>query len=109
MRDALNREDVEIVGINVRNADLNYLRYRLAYDSTFGRFPASVEVYDKGLIVNGKEIPIYACTEASEINIAFFQICIAAQDANGVAFIGSSVCIYPVNVVPFCRHFFPLE
>ena len=67
MRDALNREDVEIVGINVRNADLNYLRYRLAYDSTFGRFPASVEVYDKGLIVNGKEIPIYACTEASEI------------------------------------------
>ena len=48
MRDALNREDVEIVGINVRNADLNYLRYRLAYDSTFGRFPASVEIYDKG-------------------------------------------------------------
>ena len=67
MRDALNREDVEIVGINVRNADLNYLRYRLAYDSTFGRFPASIEVYDKGLIVDGKEIPIYACTEASEI------------------------------------------
>ena len=36
---------------------------KLAYDSTFGRFPASVGVYDKGLIVNGKEIPIYTYTD----------------------------------------------
>lgn len=34
-----SKNDIEIAGINVRNADLDYMAYMLKYDSTFGRFP----------------------------------------------------------------------
>ena len=59
MRAAMDMEDVEIAGINWRNSDLDYIVYMLKYDSTFGRFPGSVEKYDKGIMVNGKKIPVF--------------------------------------------------
>ena len=31
----------------------------LRYDTTFGRFPKSLEVYDKGLVIDGKKVPVY--------------------------------------------------
>lgn len=59
LRAAINRPDIEIVGIN----DLlepNYMAYMLQYDSTHGRFDGTVEVKDGNLIVNGKKIRVTA-------------------------------------------------
>lgn len=67
MRAALNRDDIEIVGINVRDADLDYLVYQLKYDSTFGRYQAELSHDDKNLIINGRKIPVYEKSDASQI------------------------------------------
>ena len=67
MRAALDMEDVEIAGINWRNSDLDYIVYMLKYDSTFGRFPATVEKYDKGIMINGKKIPVFMEADAHNI------------------------------------------
>lgn len=55
LREALKRDDIEIVGIN----DLmepEYLAYLLKYDSTHGRFEGKIEVDGQYLIVNGMKI-----------------------------------------------------
>ena len=62
-----NMEDIEIVGINWRNSDLDYIVYMLKYDSTFGRFPGTVEKYENGIVVNGKKIPVYMEDDAKNI------------------------------------------
>lgn len=67
MRAALDMDDIEIVGINWRNCDLDYLVYMLKYDSTFGRFPATIEKYENGIIVDGKKIPVYSESDAHNI------------------------------------------
>jgi len=59
--------EIEIAGINVRNADLEYLEYMLRYDSTFGRFPKELGRYESGLIINGKKVPVYSESEAVNI------------------------------------------
>ena len=59
MRAIRQFEDMEVVGINWRNADTDYVAYMLKYDSAFGRFPEEVKSYDKGIIVGGKKIPVY--------------------------------------------------
>ena len=43
-----------IRGINVRNADIDYLVYMLKYDSTFGRFPGEIERYENGITIDGR-------------------------------------------------------
>lgn len=67
IRASLDHPEIEIAGINVRNADLDYLVYMLKYDSTFGRFPAKVEKYDDGIVIDGKKIPVYSQAEAVNI------------------------------------------
>ena len=63
----MDMPEIEITGINVRNADLEYLVYMLRYDTTFGRFPKSLDLYDKGLVIDGKKVPVYSETEAVNI------------------------------------------
>jgi len=58
-RAAINRTNVEIVGINDL-IDPEYMAYMLRYDSTHGRFDGSVEVKDGHLLVNGKTIRVTA-------------------------------------------------
>ena len=41
IRAAMDDKDIDICGINVRNADKEYMVYMLKYDSIFGRFPKS--------------------------------------------------------------------
>ena len=60
IRAAMDMPEIEIAGINVRNADLEYLLYMLKYDTTFGRFPRS-------LIIDGKKVPVYSESEAVNI------------------------------------------
>ena len=42
VRAAVDMPDIEICGINVRNADPDYMVYMLKYDSTLGRFPGEL-------------------------------------------------------------------
>ncbi|MCI6012249.1 MAG: type I glyceraldehyde-3-phosphate dehydrogenase [Firmicutes bacterium] len=67
IRAAMDMPEIEIAGINVRNADLEYLLYMLKYDTTFGRFPRNLELYDKGLVIDGKQVPVYSESEAINI------------------------------------------
>ena len=58
-RASLNHPEIEIVGIN----DLcpaDYLAYMLKYDTMHGRFAADVKSNDYGIVVNGREIPVFA-------------------------------------------------
>ena len=58
-RASLNHPEIEIVGIN----DLcpaEYLAYMLKYDTMHGRFAADVKSNDYGIVVNGREIPVFA-------------------------------------------------
>ena len=58
-RASVNHPEIEIVGIN----DLcpaDYLAYMLKYDTMHGRFEGEVSSTENAIIVNGKEIPIFA-------------------------------------------------
>jgi glyceraldehyde 3-phosphate dehydrogenase len=59
--------EAEVVAINDPFMDINYMKYLLCHDSVHGRFPASVEVGDKSLIVDGKTITVFAEKDASAI------------------------------------------
>lgn len=67
MRASMNKKDIDIVGINVREVDLEYLVYQLKYDSTFGRFPAELSYDDSNIIIDGKKIPVFGESDASKI------------------------------------------
>lgn len=71
MRLALERNDIEIVGINDL-IDVDYMAYMLKYDSTHGRFKGTVEVKDGQLIVNGKAIRVTA--ERDPANLKWNEI-----------------------------------
>jgi glyceraldehyde 3-phosphate dehydrogenase len=58
-RAALDNADVEIVAINDLT-DVKTLAHLLKYDTTHGRIKATVEVGEGALIVNGKEIKVFA-------------------------------------------------
>ena len=38
------QEQFELCGINLRNAELDYMAYQLRYDSIFGRFEGDIEI-----------------------------------------------------------------
>ncbi|MCP4179270.1 MAG: type I glyceraldehyde-3-phosphate dehydrogenase [bacterium] len=56
-RAALNRNDIEVVGINDLLA-IDYIAYMLKYDSVHGKFNGEVSVKDGNLVVNGKSIRV---------------------------------------------------
>jgi len=67
IRAAMDDDDIEICGINVRNADKKYMEYMLRYDTIFGRFPGSLGTYEDGIVINGRKVPVYSQTEAVKI------------------------------------------
>lgn len=67
IRSSLSMPEIEIAGINYRNADLEYLEYMLKYDSVFGRFPGELGTYENGLIINGRKVPVYSADKAKDI------------------------------------------
>jgi len=66
-RAAINNPDVEIKGINDPFIDLDYMTYMLRYDSVHGKFDGEIATKDGKLVVNGKEISVYACMNPEEI------------------------------------------
>ncbi len=57
----------QICGINLRNADLDYMVYQVKYDSVFRTFRGMVERDDRHLIINGKKIRVYSENDAAMI------------------------------------------
>ena len=65
-RATVNHPDIEIVGIN----DLcpaDYLAYMLKYDTMHGKFEGEVSATANAIVVNGKEIPIFAEKNPADI------------------------------------------
>jgi len=71
LRAAVQREDVEVVGINDL-VEPDYMAYMLKYDSTHGRFNGTVEVENGHLVVNGKTIRVTA--EKDPANLKWDEI-----------------------------------
>lgn len=65
-RALLQKDGIEVVAINDLTSPKT-LAHLLKYDSTQGKFDGTVEVSDKGLIVNGKEILISAEREPAKL------------------------------------------
>lgn len=70
-RAALNRPNIEIVGINDL-LDADYMAYMLKYDTVHGRFKGTVEVKDGKLVVNGH--PIRVTAEPDPANLKWGEI-----------------------------------
>ncbi|GAF37124.1 type I glyceraldehyde-3-phosphate dehydrogenase [Lentilactobacillus farraginis] len=62
----LHSDEIEVAAINDLTTP-SMLAYLLKYDSTHGRFPGDVSSTDKGIVVDGKEIPVYAEKDASNL------------------------------------------
>ena len=56
---ALNNSEVEIVAINDLT-DVSTLAHLLKYDTTHGRLNATVEAKEGALVVNGREVKVFA-------------------------------------------------
>lgn len=62
----LKNSSIEVVAINDLT-DTKTLAHLLKYDSVHGKFPGTVEATNDGIIVNGKEIKIYAEREPAKL------------------------------------------
>ena len=62
----LENNEIEVVAINDLT-DTKTLAHLLKYDSVHGRFPGTVESTADGLVVNGKEIKVYAEREPAKL------------------------------------------
>jgi len=59
-RVAIDNPEIEVKGINDPFIDLDYMAYMLRYDTVHGQFQGTIETRDGKLVVNGKEISVYA-------------------------------------------------
>jgi len=67
-RAAVSQPDKYVIcGINDPFIDLDYMVYMIKYDSMHGHFNGTVEIKDGKLVVNGKTIEVYACSNPAEI------------------------------------------
>ncbi|KAK9369918.1 hypothetical protein V1509DRAFT_589881 [Lipomyces kononenkoae] len=58
-RNALLRDDVEVVAFNDPFIDAEYAAYMFKYDSTHGRFKGDVSYSHGALVINGKEVKVF--------------------------------------------------
>ena len=70
-RASINFPEIEIVGINDL-CDPDYLAYMLKYDTMHGKFEGTVSHTDKGIVVNGREIPVFA--ERDPANLPWAEV-----------------------------------
>ncbi len=66
-RAALEKPELEVVGINDPFIDPNYMVYMLQYDSVHGKFNGEVYEKDGKFIVNGKEIAVFQAMDPKDI------------------------------------------
>ena len=70
IRIAMDDPNVEICGINYRNADLEYMKYMLKWDSTFGPFPGNLDVEGDCLIIGDQKVKVFSEEHAIAIDWA---------------------------------------
>ncbi len=66
-RAAMENQKVDVVAINDPFIDLDYMVYMLKYDTVHGRFNGEISIKGDKLVVNGKEISVFACMNPEEI------------------------------------------
>ena len=66
-RAAVENPNIEVLGINDPFIDPEYMVYMLKYDTVHGRFKGNVSHKENAIVVNGREIKVYACMNASDI------------------------------------------
>ncbi len=66
-RAAVERDDIEIVGINDPFIDPDYMVYMAQFDTVHGRFKGDICNDGDNLVVNGVKIPVYSAMNPSEI------------------------------------------
>ncbi|MEG2959510.1 MAG: glyceraldehyde 3-phosphate dehydrogenase NAD-binding domain-containing protein, partial [Oscillospiraceae bacterium] len=66
-RAAVNRPNIEFVGINDPGMTPDYMAYMLRYDTVHGRFDGEVSYDDNSITVNGRKVMVYACMNPAEI------------------------------------------
>lgn len=66
-RASIENPNIEVVGINDPFIDPEYMVYMLKYDTVHGRFKGTVTHTDKSIVVNGKEVAVFASMNAAEI------------------------------------------
>lgn len=66
-RASVKNAAVDVVGINDPFIDLEYMVYMLKYDTVHGRFDGEISVKGDKLVVNGKEISVYAAKDPATI------------------------------------------
>jgi len=66
-RASVQNPAIDVVGINDPFIDLEYMVYMLRYDTVHGRFDGDVSIKGDKLVVNGKEIAVYACMDPADI------------------------------------------
>ncbi len=57
----------DVVAVNDPFIDLDYMKYMLKYDTMHGQFQGEIGEKDGKLVVNGKEVTVYACMNPAEI------------------------------------------
>lgn len=67
-RACMERDNVQVLGINDPFIDVNYMKYMLTYDTVHGKFNGTVEVGEDYLVVNGKKIKVFANMNPEEID-----------------------------------------
>ena len=68
LRACMERDDVQVVGINDPFIAVDYMKYMLTYDTVHGKFDGDVKVDGDTMTVNGKAIKVFA--EMNPENIA---------------------------------------
>ena len=69
-RAAIENPAVEVKGINDPFIDLAYMKYMLQYDTVHGKFTGAIDIKGDKLVVNGREIAVFAAKDPAEINWA---------------------------------------
>ncbi len=66
-RASVANPDVQVVGINDPFIDVDYMVYMLKYDTVHGNFKGEASAKDGKLVVNGREIAVYASKDPATI------------------------------------------
>jgi len=66
-RNALLHQDIDVVAINDPFIDLEYMVYMFKYDSVHGRFKGDVHTANGKLVVDGREVTVFAERDPASI------------------------------------------
>lgn len=80
---ASNEEDIQIVGINEINPDINNWAYMLNFDSIYGKLENKVKAINNNLVINKDEIKTSSCCSIKDIPIEEWDIDILV-DCTGI-------------------------